>query len=83
MDSPGKTVRIKGFSWQSYLIFGQSSTLSVVNDRATIEPIVTKVSGETLTAKKADGIGTMDITTSASSITLVAISYNEFTMSVV
>ena len=80
--SSGKTVHIKGTGWQSYLVFGQSGTLSIVDDRGAGDPLVTKVSGATITANKVDGNGSIDLNAQANSLTLVVVSYSAFALSV-
>lgn len=73
-------VHIKGQAWQSYLVFGQAGTLSIVDSKASFEPVVTKVSGSTITAKSVDGNGSIDLNVQTSSAKIVAISYRSFTM---
>lgn len=75
-------VHIKGQAWQSYLVFGQSGTLSIVDAKGSFEPVVTKVSGATVTAKIVDGNGSIDLSVQASNAKIAVISYRGFTMSV-
>lgn len=75
------TIHVKGREWQSYLVFCQSGSLSLVDSSAaSSEPVVTKVTGATITAKKIDGNGFIDLNVHASSVRVMVISYASFTM---
>lgn len=79
----GETViHINGRAWQSYLVFCQSGSLSIVDSVASYEPVVTKVSGATITANKIDGNGSIDLNVHLSSARFMVISYERFTMTV-
>lgn len=54
----------------------------MVDDRGVGEPLVTKVSGATITANKVDGNGSIDLNVQANSLTLVVVSYSAFALSV-
>lgn len=76
------TIHVKGREWQSYLVFCQSGSLSIVDSAASSEPVVTKVTGATITAKKIDGNGSIDLNVHASSVRVMVISYASFSMTV-
>ena len=52
----------------------------MVDSAASSEPVVTKVTGATITAKKIDGNGFIDLNVHASSVRVMVISYASFTM---
>lgn len=52
----------------------------MVDSVASSEPVVTKVAGATITAKKIDGNGSIDLNVEASSVRVMVISYASFTM---
>ena len=75
-------MHINGYAWQSYLVFGQSGTLAMVDAKGSFETVVTKVSGATVTAKNINGNGLIDLNVQASSAKIAVISYRGFTLSV-
>lgn len=77
-DAP---VHIKGQAWQSYLLFGQSGTLAVIDSKGSYEPVVTRVSGATITAKGVDGNGAIDISIQSTNAIIMVVSYRSFTLS--
>ena len=81
--SSDTTIRIKGREWQSYLVFCQSGSLSLIDCNASGGPIVTKVIGATITAKNTDENGSIDLNVHASSVRVMMISYARFTITVV
>ncbi len=79
MTSPDTVVRLTGLDWQSYLVFGQSSTLSLVDARGGSDPSVTHLSGAVVSARRA-ATGAIEMSVQSSSMSLLVASYKEFSV---
>lgn len=76
------TIHLTGNAWQAYLVVAQSGTVAVVDAKGSGDPVVTSLSGISMTAKKGATDSAIDIMISSGSMSFMIVSHSPFYVTV-